>query len=98
MKFTPIFAAGSEQLMEKSLYSSASTKMILTEHDFEPPEVQRQRVTIPTQQLSRELKNYQWRNKTEFPIVRVTTCQVINSNAEKVELEILHESIPVRLE
>lgn len=76
MKFTPIFAGLGQQSSDKPLYSSASSKVLLREEDFEPAEVVRERVIVATGELSQQLKHYQWRNRTEFPIVRVTACQV----------------------
>jgi hypothetical protein len=36
MKFTPIFGAGWQPAAQKPLYSSASSKVLLREEDFEP--------------------------------------------------------------
>jgi hypothetical protein len=57
----------------------------------------RERVAVAASELGQQLRHYQWRNRTEFPIVRVTACQVIRSCEDSVDLEVLHESVPLLL-
>jgi hypothetical protein len=97
MKFTPIFAGG-QLASDKTLSSSASSKVLLREGDFDQAEVVRERVLVAAADLGQQLRHYQWRNRTEFPIVRVAAWQVRGSDGARVELEVLRESVPILME
>jgi hypothetical protein len=84
MKFTPIFSGG--PLSGSKLHSSASSKVLLREGDFDPAEVVRERVLIPAGELPLQQRHYLWRSTTEFPIVRVAAWNVRGSDGAQVEL------------
>lgn len=84
MKFTPIFEGG--PLSASRLHSSASSKVLLREDDFDPAEVVREKVLISAGELPQQQRHYLWRTTTEFPIVRVLAWNVRGSDGTIVEL------------
>lgn len=84
MKFTPIFAGG--PLFNSKLHSSASSKVLPREGDFDPAEVLREKVLISAGDLPQHQRHYFWRSTTEFPIVRVAAWNVRASDGTQVEL------------
>ncbi len=79
------------------LQSSASSKFISFEHI--PLEVQNEKsqLFIPTKYLEQQIKMYEWRQKTELPIVKIVSFKASLSDSQKAFLDIELESFPVRL-
>ena len=82
---------------EKFIVSSASMKCLpLTHQNLRNPS-QKQRITVPFANVQQETKLYEWRSKTEFPIVKVRSYLMKESNSSNAIFEVLIESFSLRL-
>lgn len=97
MKTTNYKRNAIEQTAPRFLQSSASTKFISYEHI--PLEIQNENIqlSLPTTNLDSEIKMYEWRQKTELPIVKIISFKASLSDSQKAVFDIEHEPFPLRL-
>ena len=58
------------------LQHSFSNKIIPGDYLTLQVKLERVRLTVPTHQLEMELRQYEWRQKTELPIIKITNHQI----------------------
>lgn len=65
---------------EKLIYSSASMKHLSFHRETQHLRLEKTMISLPLSRTAQEIKTYQWRVKTEFPIVKVTQFSIKHSN------------------
>jgi hypothetical protein len=86
-----------DSFQDKPLTASTSTKLIPHEQDTSDLKQKKTQLVIPSLQLEQELKHYEWRIKTEFPIIKIHDCYVLRQEHDNSLVEITHETHPFRL-
>lgn len=54
-------------------------------------------MTVSQLHLEDQLKIYEWRIKTEFPIIKICKYTVLKKDGNKVILEVMTEDYPIKL-
>ena len=67
------------QKYHKLLQHSSSSKLITFESLQHMPSTQKIYLDVQTSQLQNEIKQYEWRQKTELPVIKIINFDVLRS-------------------
>ena len=81
----------------KFIQTSASTKFIASELLPQAINIEKKTVMIPAMHIEAEVKQYEWRVRTELPVIKIIGFEKVSSDQNQTTLEISLESYPLRL-
>lgn len=97
MQHTDLGKASQARNSHRPLMASGSIKQFRPSQELSEVHFESTELAVPQARLEEELRIYEWRIKTEFPIVRIYDCSFLDERKGRSHLSIKLEKFPLRL-